>query len=335
MRPPALASTEHRVGSDLAELRSMQEMASSDSALRRSGEDIRAQLRENAATEKSNQELLAVLAKAQDDPGRFVATPNRLLESHPSLRRLKDGLVDAQLRTATLRGTMAADHPRVQAAREAEEEIGRHLHNELALARRGIEVELRVIGGRRALLEEQLAKTNERLDRLATVRAGYANEVAETKKPGGAAGPGGAKSGRSPRRRRQCQGRQPHQPHRHARRRHSPGRSRPDRDRLQRPRRRPAGRLRNRVPERAVGPCNDQPTGPSVERSRRSCRAGVLDIDDSRQRQSPPHAHASFAQGGQLNAVTRVHVRWVAAIASLSGCRKAREVLGVVALRVT
>ena len=38
----ALAATEHRVGSDLAELRSMQEMASSDSALRRSGEDIRA-----------------------------------------------------------------------------------------------------------------------------------------------------------------------------------------------------------------------------------------------------------------------------------------------------
>ncbi len=131
----ALASTEHRVGSDLAELRSMQEMASSDSALRRSGEEIRSQLRENATTEKSNRELLAVLTKAQDDPGRVVATPNRLLDSHPSLRRLKDGLVDAQLRTATLMGSMSADHPRVRAAKEAEEEIGRHLHNELALAR--------------------------------------------------------------------------------------------------------------------------------------------------------------------------------------------------------
>jgi uncharacterized protein involved in exopolysaccharide biosynthesis len=177
----ALASTEHRVGSDLAELRSMQEMASSDSALRRSGEEIRSQLRENAATEKSNRELLAVLTKAQDDPGRLVATPNRLLDSHPSLRRLKDGLVDAQLRTATLMGTMSADHPRVRAAKEAEEQIGRHLHDELALARRGVEVELRVIADRRALLEEQLATTNERLDRLVTVRAGYANEVTETK----------------------------------------------------------------------------------------------------------------------------------------------------------
>jgi polysaccharide biosynthesis transport protein len=176
-----LASTENRVGSDLAELRSMQDMASSDSALRRSGEEIRTQLRENAGAEKVNQELLAVLTQAQDDPGRFVATPNRLLESHPSLRRLKDGLVDAQLRTAALLGTMTAEHPRVQAAKESEEEIGRQLHQELVLAGRGVEVELRVIVDRRVLLEDQLAKTNERLRGLANVRAGYANQVTETK----------------------------------------------------------------------------------------------------------------------------------------------------------
>ena len=176
-----LASTENRVGSDLAELRSMQDMASSDSALRRSGEEIRAQLRDNAAAEKANRELLAVLAKAQDDPGRFVATPNRLLESHPSLRRLKDGLIDAQLHTSALLGTMAADHPKVKAAKESEEEIGRHLHDELALARRGVEVELKVIADRRVLLEDQLAKTNERLHGLADVRAGYTNQVAEAK----------------------------------------------------------------------------------------------------------------------------------------------------------
>jgi uncharacterized protein involved in exopolysaccharide biosynthesis len=179
-----LAATEHGVGSDLAELRSMQEMASSDSALRRSGEEIRSQLRENAASEKSTRELLTVLTDTEKDPGRLVAMPNRLLDSHPSLRRLKDGLVDAQLRTATLMGTMSADHPRVRGAKEAEEEIGRHLHNELALARRGVEVELRVLADRRALLEEQLAKTNERLSRLAKVRAGYTNEVAEAKNRG-------------------------------------------------------------------------------------------------------------------------------------------------------
>ncbi|MCE5268364.1 MAG: hypothetical protein LLG00_10810 [Planctomycetaceae bacterium] len=176
-----LAATEHRLGGDLAELRSMQDMASSDSALRRSGEDIRAQLRENAAAEKLNRELLAVVIAAQSDPVRLTATPNRLLDSHPSLRRLKDGLIDAQLRTSALLGTMSADHPKVRAAREAEAAIAGNLHEELETARRGIEVELRLVAGRRTLLEEQLAKTTGRLGGLAEVRASYANQVAEVR----------------------------------------------------------------------------------------------------------------------------------------------------------
>jgi uncharacterized protein involved in exopolysaccharide biosynthesis len=177
----ALAVTENSLGGDLAELRSMQDLATSDSALRRSGEEIRAQIRETIASEKAHHELLAVLAKAQDDPGRLISTPNGLLDAYPSLRRLKDGLVDAQLRTATLLGTMAAEHPRVLAAKESEEEIGRHLHNELALARNGVEVELRVIGERRVLLEEQFAKAQGRLQKMAAIRATYANQAAEVK----------------------------------------------------------------------------------------------------------------------------------------------------------
>lgn len=176
-----LSATETSVGSDLAELRSMQDVTSADSALRRSAEDIRSQLRENVLTEKTNRELFTVLKEADGDAGRFVATPNRLLDSHPSLRRLKDGLVDAQLRTAALLGTMSNEHPKVLAAKEAEVEVGRHLHNELAIARRGVEVELRVLADRHALLESQLAKTNERLHGLAVVRAGYVNETAEVK----------------------------------------------------------------------------------------------------------------------------------------------------------
>ncbi len=116
--------------------------------------------------------------------GRLAATPNRLLESHPSLRRLKDGLVDAQLRTAAMLGMMSADHPKVPAAREAEAEIGRNLHDELASAHRGIEIELRLVANRHALLEDQLAKTNGRLGGLAEVRAEYANQVTEARNRG-------------------------------------------------------------------------------------------------------------------------------------------------------
>ena len=180
----ALRSAERRVGADLGELRSMQDLATSDSALRRSCEELRAQLRETATAEKTNRELLAAAANAQADPGRFVAMPNRLLDSQASLRRLKDGLVDAQLRTAALLGTMSDEHPRVQAARETETEIARNLRHELIAAQRGIEIELQLCARRRALLEEQLASTNRRLAALADVRAGYTNLVAEARNRG-------------------------------------------------------------------------------------------------------------------------------------------------------
>ena len=245
-----LESTEKRLGSDLAELRSMQEMASSDSAVRRSGEEIRGGSPDCAASEKTERELLAVLAKIQDNPGRLAAMPNRLLESHPALRRLKDGLIDAQLRTAALMGTMYAEHPRVRAAKESEEEIGRQLHDELTLARRGVEVELRLLAGRRAVLEDQLAKTDRRLENLAEVRARYANQVAEVKNRG-AVGAGRAEPGRGPSGPGRRQGRQPHQPHRLARRRHSPGRSQPFGNRTRRAYGRTADGLRRPVPCRA------------------------------------------------------------------------------------
>jgi uncharacterized protein involved in exopolysaccharide biosynthesis len=176
-----LSAIETRVGSDLGELRSMQDVAASDSALRRSAEEIRGQLRAAETSERADRELLSILAKSEDDPGRFVATPNSLLDTHPSLRRLKDGLIDAQLNTSKLLGGMSADHPRVLAAKESEEEIGRQLHAELVLARRGIEIELKLLSDRHALLGQQLAATNRRLTNLSQVRADYANQTAEVK----------------------------------------------------------------------------------------------------------------------------------------------------------
>ena len=79
-------------------------------------------------TEKANRQLLALLEQAQADPTRLMAAPTRLLDSQPALRRLKDGLVDAQLRTATLQGRMSAEHPEVISAKEAETQVAARLH---------------------------------------------------------------------------------------------------------------------------------------------------------------------------------------------------------------
>jgi polysaccharide biosynthesis transport protein len=176
-----LSAIESEIGGDLAELRAMQDVGAGDSALRRNTEEIRNQLRETAATAKANQELLVVLHEAQNDPGLLVAAPNKLLESQPSLKRLKDGLIDAQLQTAQLLGARSAEHPLVKAARASEEEIGNHLHSELALAIRGMEIEQRLTADRQKILENQLAAASKRLGHLADIRASYETQAAENR----------------------------------------------------------------------------------------------------------------------------------------------------------
>jgi len=174
-----LAALEAQVGSDLGELRALDDGTADDSALQQTVAEIQAELRRIATLRNSQRQLLALLRASQNDAGRLLAAPKDLLESQPALRQLKEGLLAAQIRTAQLLGTMSEQHPEVQAARAAEEEIGRHLHNELAIAIRGLEAELEMSRQRELLLKAQLAEANQRLTRLARVRAQYANLVAE------------------------------------------------------------------------------------------------------------------------------------------------------------
>ena len=175
-----LTAIEKQVGSDLAELRTLDDGSSGESVLRRTIGEVRNELRQIEAVSKTNTHLLALLQEAQEDPGRLVAMPNRLLQSQPALRRLKDGLIDLQLGTAGLLGRMTDDHPLVRAAKSSEEEVGRHLHNELEIAVRGVKLDLQMGNDRVAMLRDQLVELTGRLDLLAGVRAVYANQVAET-----------------------------------------------------------------------------------------------------------------------------------------------------------
>ena len=176
-----LARIETQVGSDLAELRILHDSSSGDSALRRTITEIRSELRQVGGTAKANHELLTLLKEAQNDPDRVVGIANQLIESQPALRRLKEGLMDAKLRTSQLRGSMSEQHPIVQAAKESEREIGQQLHNELAAAIRGVQIDLRLNIERTALLEDQLAAADRRLGRLSGLRATYANLIAESR----------------------------------------------------------------------------------------------------------------------------------------------------------
>ncbi len=175
-----LKQVEQQVGSDLSELRHLaQAGGGGESDLRRKSLEMESELRKAVADERNLTALLDNLEASLADQGQLLATPNGLLESQPALRKLKEGLLDAQLRTAQLLGTMQPQHPQVIAAREAEQEIRRHLRGELIVAIRGVELDRNLATRREETLKSQLATLHERLELLAGLRAEYAGLVAE------------------------------------------------------------------------------------------------------------------------------------------------------------
>lgn len=176
-----LSKLEGEVGSDLAELRILNESGSGDGNLRQQFVQVEAELRGARDQQQSNDQLLALLETAAANPQELLATPNSLLDSQPALRRLKDGLVDAQLRTAELQGTRTAEHPTVQSALESEQEVRDHLFREIAVAVRGLKAERSVLLQRIEGYEKQRDQVGSRMVRLAEVRASYGNLESEVR----------------------------------------------------------------------------------------------------------------------------------------------------------
>ena len=174
----SLEEFETSVGSDLGELRLLHSASSGQSDLRLQLVTLEGEARRYQAQARDAGQLLELLTAAQQNPAQLVTVPSSLLGSQPVLRRLKDGLVDAQLATARLRGTRSEDHPRVEAAIEAEARIRRDLRQELAAAIENAAADRALANQRQADVETQLADLQKRLTRLAEERAVYSNRVA-------------------------------------------------------------------------------------------------------------------------------------------------------------
>ncbi len=170
-----LSAMEQHAGNDLVELRILTESPSGDSDLRRNLVELEKELRVHKAAQLENEESLRILKEAESDPAKLMAAPSLLLKSQPALARLKDGLVDAQLRSGQALGTMSEDHPMVRGAREAERVIRNQLHDEIALAIKGVAADQQVGADRIKSVESQIAEVQQRLSRLADMRAEYAN----------------------------------------------------------------------------------------------------------------------------------------------------------------
>ncbi|MEO1497901.1 MAG: hypothetical protein AAFV43_12210 [Planctomycetota bacterium] len=174
----ALATFERSIGADLIELRHLTSPNGGQSEFSQRSLAIEADLRASIARSRNNEALLVELQAATQDASRLVATPDTLLASQPGLRRLKDGLVDAQLSVARIGGARTDDHPFVLAARQAETQVRRELERELPTALAGVKLELEVAARREAELVAQLDTMRRRSGELAGQRARYAELAA-------------------------------------------------------------------------------------------------------------------------------------------------------------
>ena len=173
-----LSAFEANVGADLADLRSLNAETGGQGQVSQELQAIETERRANESHLRENERLLKLLVAAKGDPQQLLATPNSLLVSQPAVSQLKNSLVSAQVHTANLLGSRAEAHPYVIAAREAESLIRSQLNNEVAVAIRGLQVEIELSADREKSLAAKYASARERMSHLAEGRAEYSNLVA-------------------------------------------------------------------------------------------------------------------------------------------------------------
>ncbi len=172
-----LSELETRIGSNLVELRMLEQSPAGVSDLNRELTESENEVRQARTRQSVHRSILQLLQRAQRDPDVLVSAPTTLFELQPNLKRLADGLVDTQLKTAALAGSMTDRHPQVIASRQAEQAIRQRIHNELGLAMHAFEAEDELASGRVSYLEGQLGKMRGRMSELAGLRVEYASLI--------------------------------------------------------------------------------------------------------------------------------------------------------------
>ena len=178
-RAKRLSAFEQRVGADLVELRHLTSPSGGQSEIAQRALAIENERRQSEERTRRNRALLAELSAASDDPIALTATPDTLLTAQPGLRRLKQGLIEAQLSVARIGGARTANHPFVQSARLSQQKILDELNQQLPTIIASVELDLEVSAAQEAALSEQLQQLRDRSAQIAGLRTEYAELTAE------------------------------------------------------------------------------------------------------------------------------------------------------------
>ncbi len=177
-----LKELEHKIGPDLPTLLNMVNDSNASNDFQVALENIRTARRTAQAQLDITTKHLEILRATIDSPQQLVAAPNDLLQSQPALKRLKDGIVDLQLKFSEFSGRFRDAHPKYFEMQMALAEAKRQLFEELQVAVRGLESQHAVQSQQIQRLNDEEKEQQERLVRLTNNRADYATLASQAKK---------------------------------------------------------------------------------------------------------------------------------------------------------
>lgn len=173
------AQIEKEAGVDLIALRMLQQSPAGDASIYRTLATGMEELRQARAVQAQQASILAMLQKAEVNPHLLLAAPKELLECHPGLARLIEGLSESRLRSFASASKVTEEHPEMRARLGEEAGIREGIRQELATAIEGVTATRAFGAARLAALETQVDELNRRLARLTDMRAEYSNLVAQ------------------------------------------------------------------------------------------------------------------------------------------------------------
>lgn len=164
---------EIQFGIDLGELRNLNDTISGDGTNRRSLEKTNTELQFAELKLQEMEAVHEVLTAGSQDPSKLLITGSTLLANQPTLKKLKEGMIAAQIKTSELTGIYTEGNPKLMAARDTEAEILRCMQQEANAVREAMQPHLRLQRDRVNRLSDRRTTLQDRLDLLATIRIDY------------------------------------------------------------------------------------------------------------------------------------------------------------------
>jgi polysaccharide biosynthesis transport protein len=180
-----LQEMEIEAGSDLADLRGLSD-TNVGSTNRLMLDMVRDELRKADMSIRSLEPAYQLANAALEDASLVPQAAELISGSHPAISKLREGLADARVKTATLEGRFTPNHSEVLNARQIEEAFLKNLREELSRVVRGYHASIAISQQKINVLNDQEVALGKRLNRLADIRAKYSNLVAEVKSRGDA-----------------------------------------------------------------------------------------------------------------------------------------------------